>query len=859
MPSWRLTGPSLAVIALCGAASEGRAQETGAAPVAQTPGDDGEQRPAEPRPEDRHIIIVNGQRVLVTSIEDEPVEQVFDEDALAGYAASTLGELIARIREDNGDRNPALLVNGQPVNDPDDIADLPIEAVQKIETLPQGSAQRLGGNAGQRAYNIVLRPAVRSVTLTASREQATEKGWSNSRGEALFTYIKGQDRINLTVRGAQSTTLLESERDFIPRTSTIPFSPLGNLLPFGGAEIDPELSALAGFPVTVAGLPVGNSQPTLADLVQGANRPNPSGDAAFRSLRGSARPIEVALAGNKQLAPWLSLSFNGRLSWSRNENLSGLPTGRFQIPALHPLTPFDSAASIAVSDVARPLRSDNEARNRSLSATLNGHWNSWRASVTGRWEQRRFNYLSQFSGPLVGGANIIGPTVNPFDGSLASLIPVNARESLSKSNNTTLIADAEGPVFRLWAGSLRARVGAIATWTRYRAEDISGIRSLDRREYSGKLGVSIPLTSRANDFLPALGDSEMAVDVGRADFGRFGTLNRHSIALNWQLKPWLRVVASELRDERALSVELLSAPEVVTPNISYFDPVTGDTVDVTAIYGGAGNLRPEDVRTRSIAVTLTPLRPYSLQIDAEYSKDDLRNQIGALPPPSAAIVAAFPDRFQRDASGMLVLVDNRSVNFLRQRNDKLRLGLRFTIPLSNAAPVSAPRSPGERRTRTPPLRLQFNLAHTLLLESRTVIRDGLPEVDLLKGGAVGLAGSQQRHLTTGSIALTQGANGVRIDARRRGSSKLIIGTLASPDRLDFGALATVNVKAFADLSQAFPRAPAFKGTRITVAVDNLFNERQNVTNLAGNVPQAYQPIRRDPVGRTVLAELRKVF
>ncbi|MBJ7438912.1 MAG: hypothetical protein JHD35_07805 [Sphingopyxis sp.] len=100
---------------------------------------------------------------------------------------------------------------------------------------------------------------------------------------------------------------------------------------------------------------------------------------------------------------------------------------------------------------------------------------------------------------------------------------------------------------------------------------------------------------------------------------------------------------------------------------------------------------------------------------------------------------------------------------------------------------------------------------------------------------------------------------MRIDARLRGSGKLIIGTLASPDRLDFGALTTIDVKAFADLSQAFPRVRPFKGMRVTLAIDNLLNERQTVTNLAGIVPQAYQPVRRDPVGRTVLIELRKVF
>ncbi|MBO9697544.1 MAG: hypothetical protein J7499_15230 [Sphingopyxis sp.] len=850
-------GCSLAALALAVTAPQARAQNN-ASPAAPQSAPD--RQNTELPPSDRNIIIVNGQRVTVTVSEDEPAEQSYDSDAIAAYAASTLGEVVAQIREQNGDTDPVLLVNGQPVADPDDIADLPVEAVARIETLPRGSAQRVGGNAGQRAYNVVLRSSVRSLTLTGGREMATEGGWSNTRGEALLTYIRGRDRINLTLRGGKSGTLFESERAFIPRALAIPYSPLGNLMPASGSEIDPALSALVGVPVGVAALPANNSSPSLADLAAGANRPNPAADAAYRSLRGSNRPIELALSGNKELAPWLSLSFNGRLNWSVNENFSGLPTGRFLIPALHPLTPFDSAASLALSDASRPLRGENKSNFRSLSATLNANKGDWRATLSGRWDERHYVYVSRFSGPLTGGANIVPATVNPFDGSLAALIPISERQSRSRGRTGALILDSEGPIADLWAGPLRVRAGVGASWTRYRAEDFSGLRSLDRHEYSGRLGITIPLTSSTGPFLPDLGDSEVALDIGRTDLGRFGSLKRYSLAFNWQPAAWLRIVASDGRDDRAIVPELLSAPVVITPNVPYFDPVTGDTVDVTAIYGGGGNLRNEQQRTRSVALTLTPLSQYGLQLDAEYSRNDLRNQIGALPPPSAAIVAAFPDRFQRDANGTLVLVDNRSVNFARQRSEQLRFGLRLAMPLSGATPAPAtgalPRPSGPRAL---PLRLQVNLSHILLLNNRTIIRDGLPEIDLLKGGAIGLSGGQQRHFTTGSIALTQGNGGVRIEAQRRGASQLVIGSLADPDLLAFGALTTVDLKAFADLGQAFPKAKALKDLRLTVAFDNLFNNRQRVTNLVGETPQAYQPVRRDPIGRTLLFELRKVF
>lgn len=171
--------------------------------------------PSPPAPErnDERIVVI-GNRAIIASLQDLEPEQVYDEDAVDSYAVSTLSELLDQIRSENGDDQASFLVNGVPVQDLGDVADLPVEAVAKIEALPRGAAQRIGGAAGQRAFNIVLKPSLESSTLTASRETATEGGWSNTRGEALFTSIKGQDRINVTLRAAQSGTLFESERDF---------------------------------------------------------------------------------------------------------------------------------------------------------------------------------------------------------------------------------------------------------------------------------------------------------------------------------------------------------------------------------------------------------------------------------------------------------------------------------------------------------------------------------------------------------------------------------------------------------------------------------------------------------------------
>jgi hypothetical protein len=171
---------------------------------------------------DPHLIIVRGDRSISASLKDVPVERVYDEDGIGSYDVSTIGELLGEIRGENGDADPGFLVNGQPVADVGNISDIPVEAIARIETLPRGAAQRVNGVAGQRAYNIVLRKSVRSLTATASREMATEGGWSNSKGEALLTRIRDENRIGLTLRAARSGALFERERDFVPRDLTTP-------------------------------------------------------------------------------------------------------------------------------------------------------------------------------------------------------------------------------------------------------------------------------------------------------------------------------------------------------------------------------------------------------------------------------------------------------------------------------------------------------------------------------------------------------------------------------------------------------------------------------------------------------------
>jgi len=106
-------------------------------------------------------------------------------------------------------------------------------------------------------------------------------------------------------------------------------------------------------------------------------------------------------------------------------------------------------------------------------------------------------------------------------------------------------------------------------------------------------------------------------------------------------------------------------------------------------------------------------------------------------------------------------------------------------------------------------------------------------------------------------------NGLGVRLTGKWQSPSDVTDLANPSgNLHFSGLATVNLRLFANLGQ-IPKLvlanPWLRGTRVSVSLGNLFNQRVRVTDAADNTPFAYRPGYLDPQGRTVMISLRKVF
>jgi len=210
---------------------------------------------------------------------------------------------------------------------------------------------------------------------------------------------------------------------------------------------------------------------------------------------------------------------------------------------------------------------------------------------------------------------------------------------------------------------------------------------------------------------------------------------------------------------------------------------------------------------------------------------------------------AFPDRYLRGPDGNLILVDDRWVNLARQSTDDLKWGVNVWIPLGESPALSWPN------------RVEFSLFDTLFLHDVTVIRSGVPPLDLLNGAPSGVSGGQPRHTIEFHALVHKNGIGVLLAAAWRSSTVVGSGAAASPDPITFSALGTADLRVFAD----FGRMPLTKnhawanGTRMSLSLTNIADTRQRVRDASGATPTAFLPGYLDPPGRVIAITARKLF
>jgi hypothetical protein len=155
--------------------------------------------------------------------------------------------------------------------------------------------------------------------------------------------------------------------------------------------------------------------------------------------------------------------------------------------------------------------------------------------------------------------------------------------------------------------------------------------------------------------------------------------------------------------------------------------------------------------------------------------------------------------------------------------------------------------------------LNLSAYHTWTISNTRLPREGLPVIDLLRGGALALFGGQPQHQLQANIGLSGNGVGVQSGIQWKSATFLQARAEPSPADLHFAPRALVGLRVFGDMATLLPNRSWSKGLRLSLNVHNLFDSKQIVRDGSGTTPLRYEPYRLDAVGRTVTASIRKVF
>jgi hypothetical protein len=144
---------------------------------------------------------------------------------------------------------------------------------------------------------------------------------------------------------------------------------------------------------------------------------------------------------------------------------------------------------------------------------------------------------------------------------------------------------------------------------------------------------------------------------------------------------------------------------------------------------------------------------------------------------------------------------------------------------------------------------------------RVLVAPGGPVLNLLGGDALSGGGVARHSLEIEGGGFWKGL-GVRLNGTWSAPTHVDASGAPGTSDLRFGALFKMNGRLFIDLGQQqglVNEAPFFKGARLTFMTNNLFDQRQKVTDNTGATPLSYQPAILDANGRLIGVEFRKLF
>ena len=744
---------------------------------------------AVPSDADQDEVVVTGKAPRGSVVGDIPPENVLRSRDVKATGATSFDELLEAIAPEigvaraSGSARPLILLNGRRVSSYRELRDIPIEAVSRVDILPEEVALKYGYPPDQKVVNVVLQSRFDETVAQAAGNTAAHDGFTGGNGDLTRILLSPNQRATFNLHAGSEDILRGSQRSLVEQQYESSSTGATGLL------IPPELG-----------------------------------------IRGTATMT-------RELPGDVEATFNGEAAHRNGHLLSGLSE---QLPA--------------------ELRRHTVDDSLHAGATLSGDKAQWHWNLTGNADAERNRTTTKDLGQ--------------------DFAPGSAESAHLAAN---LDATVNGNVFATAAGQADVTL-RLAGATEHLDIDEEHFRtpprgSTDRTTGISAASIDIPVSRRGKPF-DALGNLTINSNAELDELSDRGALVRLGAGANWSPANRLTFVGSWDRQEEAPSVRQLGDPFVETPGTRIFDFSNGVVNRAAVVTGGNPELRADERNTLQLSAGWQPLDNVNFRLRADYAHVTIDRPISNITV-SPELEGAFPGRFVRSASGTLLSVDLRPVNFDTAHRDTLRFGFDFTKPLQSkkvsnsqvqrlvqrarAAGISVPQgsaaaSPGSFGAGAAANgRLTFTVTDTVTMVDRALIRPGLPQIDYLHGAAIGQTGGQPRHQVQAQAGWSNNGMGARLGANWRSGTR--VDTLTG-DTLHFSPVGTFDLRLFANVGQYLPivsRFPWLRGASVRFEVGNIFDTRPHVRNAAGAVPVGYEPTMLDPLGRTFMLTLRKQF
>jgi hypothetical protein len=822
-----------AVLLPTAATAQAAAQPSAAAPAAPAEAQPAATASANAQPADDYgdeEIVITGQKLPGSVVGDIPPENTLDSRDVRATGANNINELLDAIApqtgsaQGRGGERPVLLLNGQRVSSFRELRDIPTEAIQRVEILPEEVALKYGYRADQKVVNIVLRQRFRSTVAQLGGGLATEGGYASATGDLTRLQIQKNGRTTINLHAEGNSMLTEAERD-----------------------------------VKLAG----GSDPNAL---------------AARSLVGTKRDVRGSATVNRTVFGDVSGTLNAELEHNEARSLIGLGDTLLD-PLARNVTTDSAHAGFGLNgaklnwhwtvtgnaDLDRTVtRTDNDEANvRSRETTTSG---DVKATANG-------NLFKLPAGNASSTVTLAGSTVHLNNGSPTSLgrttgeaavnldLPISRRNrDFSALGNLTVNANAE--VDQLSDFGTLTTIGAGANWSP--VDRLSFITSWTREEGPptiNQLGDPVLVTPGTRVFDFTTGQTVLVTaTTGSNPNLQSDKRSVMKLGANWQPFPKtdfrLRADFVHQHIDRPISnLTITPAIEAACPDRFMRDP-SGELVSV--------DLRPvnfESSRRDALRVGFDFSKPLKSRRPSQSVMDQIRAQFGRTrggagtqgqtagtggaageapppppeggPPPEGAVVIREP------AGGG----DSRSGG-----------GGGFGGGNRGFGGGGGGFFGGGNRGR-----LTFSLTDTITFVDKVAIGPGLPELDYLHGDASGSAGGTPRHQVEAQGGWANNGLGARLGANWRSGTTV---NALSGDDLHFSPLATFDLRLFAnlgDMPEVAVKHPWLRGSSLRFEVNNLFDSKPGVHDRSGSVPLNYQPDLLDPLGRTIMISFRKLF